>query len=203
MLSRSRPSHPSLENRSEAALKAGAFAKKKRREKQYMLQLTQQQLLQDRLVRDQLLEAAASKEREFVRLSGEVVAGRNANAITGPKAFRRKRTKYNSLHVHEDLLYFHLFGSRPEGSTGVDPTFVHVKNNVTDASGAQQRLYDVQKKVNWSCTSSTRIKPSLLHYLSLGHLGGVGALAEEQDESFPEEIRWGTPQCGDYSINVS
>eukprot|EP00752_Nemacystus_decipiens_P010646 g9482.t1 len=56
-------------------LKAGAIAKKKRREKQYMLQLTQQQLLQDRLVRDQLLEAAASKEREFVRLSGDVVEG--------------------------------------------------------------------------------------------------------------------------------
>lgn len=57
-------------------LKAGVFAKKKRREKQYRLQLTQQQLLQDRLVRDQLLAAAASKEREFVRLSGEVVEGK-------------------------------------------------------------------------------------------------------------------------------
>eukprot|EP00903_Cladosiphon_okamuranus_P022456 g20655.t1 len=56
-------------------LKAGAVAKNKRREKQYILQLTQQQLLQDRLVRDQLLEAAASREREFVRLSGEVVEG--------------------------------------------------------------------------------------------------------------------------------
>lgn len=72
---RIRPSHPTQETRSEAMLKAGAFAKKKRREKQYRLQLTQQQLLQDRLVRDQLLEAAASKEREFVRLSGEVVEG--------------------------------------------------------------------------------------------------------------------------------
>lgn len=62
-------------------LKAGAFAKKKRREKQYMLQLTQQQLLQDRLVRDQLLEAAASKEREFVRLSGEVVEGKVTDTV--------------------------------------------------------------------------------------------------------------------------
>lgn len=59
--------------------KAGVFAKKKRREKQYKLQLTQQQLLQDRLVRDQLLEAAASKEREFVRLSGEVAKGEVAD----------------------------------------------------------------------------------------------------------------------------
>lgn len=72
---RSRPSLPSQENRSDAMLRAGALAKKKRREKQYLLQLTQQQLLQDRLVRDQLVEASARKEREFVRLSGEVVAG--------------------------------------------------------------------------------------------------------------------------------
>lgn len=62
-------------------LKAGALAKKKRREKQYLLQLTQQQLLQDRLVRDKLLEAAASKEREFVRLSGEVEAGKDADSV--------------------------------------------------------------------------------------------------------------------------
>ncbi|CAM9694476.1 unnamed protein product [Ectocarpus sp. 13 AM-2016] len=73
---KSRPSRPPQEDRSEAMLKAGALAKKKRREKQYLFQLTQQQLLQDRLVRDKLLEAAASKEREFVRLSGEVEAGR-------------------------------------------------------------------------------------------------------------------------------
>ncbi|CAB1107316.1 unnamed protein product [Ectocarpus sp. CCAP 1310/34] len=73
---KSRPSRPPQEDRSEAMLKAGALAKKKRREKQYLFQLTQQQLLQDRLVRDKLLEAAASKEREFVRLSGEIEAGR-------------------------------------------------------------------------------------------------------------------------------
>lgn len=56
-------------------LKAGSIAKKKRREKQYLLQLTQQQLLQDRLVKDQAVKAAANKERDFVRLSGEVREG--------------------------------------------------------------------------------------------------------------------------------
>ncbi|CAM9351671.1 unnamed protein product [Scytosiphon promiscuus] len=73
----SRPSLTSQENRSEAMLRAGTFAKKKRREKQYLLQLTQQQLMQDRKVRDQLLEAATRKDKEFVRLSGEVAAGQS------------------------------------------------------------------------------------------------------------------------------
>lgn len=66
-------------------LKAGSLAKKKRREKQYLLQVTQQQLLQDRLVRDQLVKAATSKEREFVRLSGEVVAGDRTDSLLNRK----------------------------------------------------------------------------------------------------------------------
>lgn len=68
-------------------LKAGASAKKKRREKQYLMQLTQQQLLQDRLVRDKLIEAAANKEREFVRLSGEVMAGDAQRFRSSPADF--------------------------------------------------------------------------------------------------------------------
>lgn len=70
-----RPSHPSMQQRSDSRIKAGEEAKRKRREEQYRQQLAQQQLLQERLVRDKLLEEAARKEKDFLKLSGEVAEG--------------------------------------------------------------------------------------------------------------------------------
>lgn len=71
-----RPSNPARGGRSETQLlRAIEISKKKRREEQYRLQLVQQQLMQDRLLRGRLLETAAQKERDFIRLTGVVAAG--------------------------------------------------------------------------------------------------------------------------------
>lgn len=70
-----RPSHPSLQQRSESKIKAGEEGKRKRREEQYRQQAAQQHVLQERLVRDKRLEDAAKMESIFFKLSGEVAEG--------------------------------------------------------------------------------------------------------------------------------
>lgn len=67
-----RSSHPPPKGRSNT----GAAARKARRAEQYRAQLAQKQLLQDRLLKDHLVNAADQKEKEFVRLSAEVTAGK-------------------------------------------------------------------------------------------------------------------------------
>ena len=70
-----RPSRLSLQRQSELRVQAGEEAKRKRRKEQYIKQLLQQEQLQQRLVKEHAAEEASRKEREFLRLHGDVLEG--------------------------------------------------------------------------------------------------------------------------------
>lgn len=107
---KSKPSHPSLQQRSESKIKAGEEGKRKRREEQYRQQAAQQHVLQERLVRDKRLEDAAKMESIFFKLSGEVAEGHKfvdeLDRVLGiaDEAERSKKLKQFqewNTHVHD------------------------------------------------------------------------------------------------------